>query len=160
MLFRRTFVGVSALAAAMPASAHGPGHAMSGGRFGEAGKVARVINVVATDNAFSLKSLQVKDRETVRFVVRNEGFAPHEFIIGTVAEHAEHRTMMRELIERRKKGEPHSMAAMDHASGVWIERDKTATFVWIFARAPNLEFACNIPGHYEDGMKGAITFSR
>ena len=160
MLFRRAFVGVSALAMAMPASAHGPVHAMSGGKFGEAGKVTRVIDVVATDNAFSLKSLQVKDKETVRFVARNEGFDPHELIIGTAAEHAEHRKMMRDMIDRQKKGEPHSMAAMDHASGVWVERGKTATFVWIFARTANLEFACNIPGHYEDGMKGAITFSR
>ena len=161
MLFRRSFVGVLALAAAMPASAHGPGHAMSGGRIGEAGKVTRIIDVVATDNAFSLKSLQAKDGETVRFVVRNDGIEPHELIIGTVAEHAEHRKMMRDMIERQKKGEQgHSMTDMDHTSGVWVEPGKTATFVWAFVRTSDLEFACNMPGHYEDGMKGAITFSR
>jgi uncharacterized cupredoxin-like copper-binding protein len=162
MLFRRLFVGVLALAAAMPASAHGPGHAMSGGKLGEAGKVTRVIDVVAIENAFSLKSLQVKDGETVRFVVRNDGREPHELIIGTVSEHAEHRKMMRDMIEQQKKGQhqTHSMSAMSHSSGVWVEPGKTETFVWTFKRTPNLEFACNIPGHYEDGMKGAITFSR
>lgn len=165
MLFRRSFVGVLALAAAMPASAHGPengpGHIMSGGKPGQAGKVTRIIDVVAADNAFSLKSLQVKDGETVRFVLRNDGIEPHELIIGTVTEHAEHRKMMRNMIERQKKGEPaHSMAGMEHMSGVSVEPGQTATFVWIFARTPDLEFACNMPGHYEDGMKGAIAFIR
>ena len=160
MLYRRSFVGVLALAAATPASAHGPGHAMSGGKFGEAGKVTRVIDIVATDHAFSLKSLQVKDGETVRFVVRNDGLDPHELLIGTVSEHAEHRKMMRDMIEAQKKGQHHPKPAMEHSSGVWIEPGRTETFVWRFARTPNLEFACNIPGHYEDGMKGAITFTR
>jgi uncharacterized cupredoxin-like copper-binding protein len=161
MLYRRYIVGVLALAVAMPASAHGPGHVMSGGKFGEAGKVTRVIDVVATDHTFSLKSLQVKDGETVRFVVRNDGLDPHELIIGTVAEHAEHRKMMRDMIEAQKKGQhDHSKMAMDHSSGVSVQPGQTATFVWTFKRISDLEFACDIPGHYEDGMKGAIAFSR
>jgi uncharacterized cupredoxin-like copper-binding protein len=161
MLFRRSFVGVLALAMAAPASAHGPGHAMSGGKFGEAGKVTRVIDIVATDHAFSLKSLQVKDGETVRFVVRNDGLDPHELLIGTISEHAEHRKMMRDMIETQKAGgHQHSMPTMEHASGVSIEPGRTATFVWTFKRTSDLEFACDIPGHYEDGMKGAIAFGR
>ena len=161
MFFRRSFVGVLALAMAAPASAHGPDQPMSGGRYGEAGKVTRVIDIVATDHAFSLKSLQVKDGETVRFVVRNDGLDPHELLIGTAAEHAEHRKMMRDMIEAQKKGQhDHSAMAMNHSSGVSVAPGKTATFVWTFKRTSDLEFACDIPGHYEDGMKGAITFSR
>jgi uncharacterized cupredoxin-like copper-binding protein len=158
MLFRRMIVGVLALAPAMPASAHGPGHAMSGGKPGDASKVGRTVEVTAVENEFSLKSLQVRDGETVRFVVRNDGMDPHELIIGTTAEHAEHRKMMREMMEAQKRGQHHSMAAMEHTSGVWVEPGKSASFVWTFARTPNLEFACNIPGHYEDGMHGPITF--
>lgn len=163
MLFRRSFVGVLALAAATPASAHGPDHGMGGGKPGEPGKVTRVIEVVATDNEFSLKSLQVKDGETVRFIVRNDGLDPHELLIGTKAAHIEHLKMMREMIERQKKGggHGHAMPAMEaHQSGVSVQPGKTETFVWTFARTPNLEFACDIPGHYEDGMHGLITFSR
>ena len=162
MLFRRLFVGVLALAAAMPASAHGPDHGMGGGKPGDAGKVTRVIEVVASDNEFSLKSLQVKNGETVRFIVRNDGLDPHEFLIGTKAEHSEHLKMMREMIEQQKKGgQAHAMPMMDaHESGVSVQPGKTETFVWTFARTPNLEFACDMPGHYEDGMHGAITFSR
>jgi len=158
MLFRRMIVGVLALAPAMPASAHGPVHAMSGGKLGDPARVSRTVEVVAIENAFSLKSLQVRDGETVRFVVRNDGMDPHELIIGTTAEHTEHRMMMREMMEAQKRGQPHSMAVMEHTSGVWVEPGRAASFVWTFARTPNLEFACNIPGHYEDGMHGPITF--
>ena len=162
MLLRRSFGAVLALVAATPASAHGPtGHGPSGGRPGDPGKVTRTIEVVATDNAFSLKAFDVRDGETVRFVVLNKGIDPHEFIIGTIAEHAEHRRMMKEMIDRQKKdGHVHSMTSMEHEGGVWIEPGKTASFVWTFARTPDLEFACNIPGHYEDGMRGAIKFVR
>ena len=162
MLLRRSFVAALALMAAGPVLAHGPGHSMGGGKPGEAGKETRVIEVVATDNAFSLKSLQVNDGETVRFVVRNDGIDPHEFLIGTESEHAEHRQMMRAMMQQHKAGgHAHAMPMMDaHESGVSVLPGKTASFVWTFARTPLLEFACDIPGHYEDGMHGAISFSR
>ena len=156
MLLRRSIVGVLAWAAVAPASAHGP--APSGGRPGDPAKVTRTIEVVAIDNAFSLKALEVRDGETVRFVVRNDGIDPHEFIVGTVGEHAEHRKMMKDAIEQQKKGNHAHAMKMDHSSGVWVERGQTRSFVWQFKRTPNLEFACNIPGHYEDGMRGPITF--
>jgi len=158
MLFRRSIVGVLAWAAAAPASAHGP--TPSGGRAGDPAKVTRTIEVVAIDNAFSLKALEVRDSETVRFVVRNDGMDPHELTIGTVAEHAVHRQLMKEMLEQQKKGghAGHSMADMAHAGGIWVEPGKTASFVWTFARTADLEFACNIPGHYEDGMRGPIRF--
>ena len=102
----------------------------------------------------------MRDGETVRFVVRNDGMDPHELTIGTVAEHAEHRKLMKEMLEQQKKGghAGHSMADMAHAGGVWVDPGKTGSFVWTFARTANLEFACDIPGHYEDGMKGPIRF--
>ena len=158
MLFRRSFVGVLAwLAAAPPASAHGP-TPPSGGRPGDPAKVTRIVEVVAIENAFSLKALDVRDGETVRFIVRNDGIDPHELTIGTVAEHAEHRRHMKEMMDLQKKGghAGHSMADMAQSGGVWVEPGKTGTFVWTFKRTANLEFACNIPGHYEDGMMGPI----
>jgi hypothetical protein len=74
MLFRRCFVGALAMAAAVPAYAHGP--TPCGGRPGDPAKVTRTIGS------------------------------------------------------------------------------------WTFARTANLEFACNIPGHYEDGMMGPIRFGK
>ena len=157
MLFRRLAVGASALALAMPASAHGPGHAMSGGKLGDAAKASRTIEVVATDHAFSLKSLQVRDGETIRFVIRNDGFEPHEFLIGTKREHAEHLGMMRAIIEQQKKG-GRATPMPHHDNGVFVHPGETATFVWTFARTADLQFACDIPGHYEDGMHGNVSF--
>jgi uncharacterized cupredoxin-like copper-binding protein len=158
MLFRRIVVGAWALAAAMPASAHGPDHPMSGGKPGDAAKASRTVEIVATDNAFSLKSLQVRDGETIRFVIRNDGFDPHEFLIGSRPEHAEHLKMMKAMIEQQKKGERASPMP-HHDNGVTVRPGETATFVWTFARAADLQFACDIPGHYEDGMHGPITFT-
>ncbi len=160
MFFRRIFVGVLALAAAMPASAHGPDHGMGGGKPGEASKITRTIEIVATDNAFSLKSLDVKDGETIRFVVHNDGIDPHEFLIGIASEHAEHREMMKAMMQQQKAGgHSHAMPMEAHESGVTVQPGKTEPFVWTFARTANLQFACDIPGHYEDGMYGSITFS-
>ena len=49
--------------------------------------------------------------------------------------------------------------AMDHDDGgVTVLPGETATLVWTFAHAASLQFACDIPGHYEDGMHGAIGF--
>jgi uncharacterized cupredoxin-like copper-binding protein len=157
MLFRCLAVGAWALAIAMPASAHEAGHAMGGGKPGDAARATRTVEIVATDNAFSLKSLQVRDGETVRFVIRNDGFEAHEFLIGTAHEHAEHLAMMKAMIERQKKtGRAETMD--HHDNGVTVLPGETATFVWTFARAANLQFACDIPGHYEDGMHGAVSF--
>jgi len=170
MFFRRSRVAGVALpllvATALPVQAHGPGHPMSGGRIGDATKATRTIEIVATDNAFSLKSLDVKDGETVRFVVRNEGIDRHEFLIGTKAEHAEHLKMMRAMMEEQKKQAGHGGHAshagpmMEHSSGIMVAPSQTTSFTWTLARTANLEFACDIPGHYEDGMHGPINFVR
>jgi len=66
--------------------------------------------------------------------------------------------MMREMMEAQKRGQPHSMAVMEHTSGVWVEPGRAASFVWTFARTADLQFACDIPGHYEDGMYGPVSF--
>lgn len=74
--------------------------------------------------------------------------------------HAEHRWQMKAMLDEMKKGghAGHSMADITHEGGVWMDAGKTANFVWTFVRTANLEFACNIPGHYEVGMNGPIRF--
>ena len=47
--FRALLAGLVALAAATPVAAHGPGHAMSGGKAGDPAKVARTVEIVAID---------------------------------------------------------------------------------------------------------------
>lgn len=47
---------------------------------------------------------------------------------------------------------------MGHADGnaVLVKPGETKELIWTFSDAQNLEFACNLPGHYQAGMKGEI----
>ncbi|MCF5138712.1 plastocyanin/azurin family copper-binding protein, partial [Pseudomonas lactis] len=40
---------------------------------------------------------------------------------------------------------------------VLVEPGKTAELTWTFKQATGLEFACNLPGHYQAGMVGKLT---
>ena len=60
------------------------------------------------------------------------------------------------------KGMDHSamgMGAMTHddPNTVLVEPGQTAELVWTFKSPMTLEFACNVPGHYESGMVGTLT---
>ena len=41
-------------------------------------------------------------------------------------------------------------------NSVLLEPGETAEIVWTFSTHALLEFACNVPGHYESGMVGKI----
>ena len=45
----------------------------------------------------------------------------------------------------------------DDPNSVLVEPGKTAELTWTFTKATRLEFACNVPGHYQAGMKGDLT---
>jgi uncharacterized cupredoxin-like copper-binding protein len=47
---------------------------------------------------------------------------------------------------------------MEHndPNSVLLEPGKSAEVIWRFAKAGELEFACNVPGHYDAGMVGMI----
>jgi uncharacterized cupredoxin-like copper-binding protein len=53
----------------------------------------------------------------------------------------------------------HSMKH-DDPNSVLIGPGETKELVWKFTKTGALEFACNIPGHYESGMVGKIQFAR
>ncbi len=69
-------------------------------------------------------------------------------------------------------GVNHEMMKMDHSkmglpemkhddpNTVLVEPGKTAELVWKFTQDTTLEFACNMPGHYESGMAGKIQFRK
>ena len=48
----------------------------------------------------------------------------------------------------------------DDPNSVLVEPGKTAELTWTFSKATSLEFACNIPGHYQAGMVGKLTVSQ
>lgn len=123
--------------------------------FGEAGNPAdadRVVKITMQDFSFDPASLNVRAGETVRFVVTNNGELDHEFAIGDTKSQTTHRKEMSELMEKGS-----GMQGNDDPNVVTVKVGQTGELTWKFTRAGSLEFDCNIPGHYESGMKGVIT---
>lgn len=155
-------LGLGSAASGHDAASHGGGHqhgaTIDGGQPDVAANVSRTATIVAKDTEFSPKSISVKAGETVRFIVRNDGRFVHELTIGTPAMQAEHQSEMLgfavsgalgvDTIDRAKLG------SHDHGNNVLLEPGKSGEVIWKFAKAADLEFGCNVPGHYEQGMKG------
>lgn len=117
---------------------------------GKAADVTRTINVTTLDMAFQMKPFQVRPGETIRFVVKNEDEVDHDFTIGPPAMQAAHREKMMAMME--SKGGMSEMHKESNA--VFVKPGETRELVWKFAKVGGIEFACNVPGHYESGMKG------
>lgn len=156
-------LGLSGPALAHDAGAHG-GHdhatAGVGGVPGKAAEVTRTITIVATDSDFNPKAISVKAGETVRFIVRNEGKLVHELTIGTRAMQAEHQSEMLGFaasgaLEADRYDEA-KLGGHSHGNNVLLAPGKIGEVIWKFAKAADLEFGCNVPGHYEQGMKGTF----
>ena len=47
----------------------------------------------------------------------------------------------------------------DEANSVLLEPGKSGEVIWTFPEHAELEFACNVPGHYETGMHGKVKLS-
>ncbi|MCH4899642.1 cupredoxin family protein [Pseudomonas sp. B707] len=154
-----------------------PAHTYDFGQPAPAAKATRSIEVVMGDMSFDPKAIEIKAGETVRFVLVNKGQLLHEFNLGDAAMHAKHQQEMLQmqqsgmLTPTGMKEMSHDMAGMDHSSmghgmkhddpnSVLVEPGKTAELTWTFSKAVNLEFACNIPGHYQAGMVGKLTVSQ
>ncbi|WP_434766191.1 copper-resistant cuproprotein CopI [Pseudomonas triticicola] len=177
-MFFRTSLTLAAclLALSSPVSAT-PAHTFAFGQPAAASQAMRTIEIVMGDMNFDPKAIQVKAGETVRFVLVNKGQLLHEFNLGDAAMHASHQ---REMLQMQQSGMltptgmkemSHDMAGMDHATmdhgmkhddpnSVLVEPGRTAELTWTFSKAMALEFACNIPGHYQAGMVGKLTVSQ
>ncbi|MDO9092730.1 MAG: cupredoxin family protein [Rubrivivax sp.] len=114
---------------------------------GDAKNAKRSIAVGMADSMrFTPERIEVRQGETLRFVVRNTGKVMHEFVIGTKAENAKHAEWMVKF-PNMEHDEPY----MAH-----VPPGKTGEIVWTFNRAGEFEFACLIAGHYQSGMVGTI----
>ena len=115
---------------------------------GVASEADRVVRITATDVAFDVKELDVKAGETLRFVVTNKGEIVHEFVLASAADHQAHEQEMANM-------DP-SMTMADEPNAVSMKPGETKELVWTFAAAKDIQFACDIPGHAEQGMKGNV----
>jgi uncharacterized cupredoxin-like copper-binding protein len=141
------------------AHGHGAsGQATAFGMPGSAAKITRTIKVEATDMKYSFTSLTVKAGETIRFVVTNKGEVEHDFTIGDAAAQKAHREEMAKMMDGTMDHGPGGMHH-DDANAAFVKPGETKEFIWSFTRAGTFEFACNVPGHYEAGMKGPLVVS-
>jgi uncharacterized cupredoxin-like copper-binding protein len=129
------------------------GHAMGGapewsafGAPGKPGSATRTIALTAGDMRYSIKEVEVKAGETIRFVITNRGPSKHEFVIGNRAFHNQHIKEMEEMPDM----------PMDEANSVDLKPGETKSLTWRFTRPGDYLFGCDIPGHFQAGMSGTI----
>lgn len=146
---------------------HGDRNQVNIGSAGDPARASRTITIDMYDNYFEPKTLDIKEGETVRFVVVNKGEFLHEFNIATAAMHLAHQEEMMAMMDagvlemdriRHDKMDHGDGLGMkhDHANSALLEPGQTGEIVWTFETHAKLEFACNVPGHYQSGMAGPI----
>ncbi|NMM77479.1 cupredoxin domain-containing protein [Acidovorax sp. SRB_24] len=134
---------------------HAPAHAAepakeqtAWGIAGDAAAVQRTITLRMTDAMrFEPNHIEVREGDTVRLRVENQGRLMHEIVLGTQADLDAHAEMM-----RKHPGMEHDAPSMAH-----VAPGKQGDIVWQFNRPGNFDFACLIEGHYQAGMTGTIT---
>lgn len=153
-LFGAAVVAVG-IAGAVPSWAAGTHEAkdapvFSFGEPGDMHHVDRTVEVTAGDMKFHIEALRIKEGETVRFIVTNADEIDHDFTVGPPTLQAEHREEMMKMMESED-----GMAKMhDDPNAVYLKPGETRDLIWKFQNVAELEYACNVPGHYESGMKG------
>ena len=160
-------------ALSLPALADQSHHAF--GKPAKAADADRTVEITLGDMYYEPDSVQVKAGETVRFLLKNEGALLHEFSLGNAAVHAEHQKhmlMMQQMGMLTPTAMQHDMSKMDHSqhdmSGmahddpntVMLEPGQSAELTWTFSQSTPIEFACNVPGHYQAGMVGKLTIAK
>lgn len=152
------YTALAALSALATTGVHASGTHAGGhhsealiGKPGVVAKATRTVKVDMTDGMrFSPASIDVKQGETVRFVVTNSGKLKHELVLGTEKELKEHYEVMKKNPE------------MEHADPnmVTLAAGKAGEIIWQFTKAGKVDFACLQPGHYDAGMKGAVNVTK
>jgi uncharacterized cupredoxin-like copper-binding protein len=114
---------------------------------GDLKEASRTIEVAMTDDMrFTPSTIDVRQGETVRFVVTNKGKVLHEMVMGTRQSLDDHAALMQKF-----PGMQHDEPHMAH-----VAAGRRGELVWKFNRAGTFDFACLLPGHYQAGMAGRI----
>ena len=147
-------IALSSSAFAGGKHAGGHGHDDEETAIGKPGVVARVNRSITIEMNDSMRyapaDVQVKQGETIRFVVKNVGKVKHELSLGTQQELMEHLEQMKKFPDMEH----------DEPNKITLAPGKQGEIIWQFTKAGTVNFACLMPGHYEAGMKGAIKVSR
>lgn len=120
------------------------------GKAGDPAHVTRTIDVLMHDTMrFDPPAIQVKQGETIRFNLKNDGKVKHEMVLGDVAELKKHAALMLKFPDM----------VHEDPNQVSVESGKTGTMVWQFTKAGTVNFGCLQAGHYEAGMGGKVIVS-
>ena len=142
------------------------------GEKGKLSEVNRTIEIKMYDNYFEPNEIIIKKGETIKFIVKNYGELVHEFNIATKEMHIKHQPEMMKMVEheilladRIDKEKMKEMAKKDHSmahshsNSVLLEPNEIGEIIWKFSTTANLEAACNVPGHYQDGMISTVSLN-
>lgn len=118
----------------------------------------RTVEIAMTEFAFEPASLTVVAGETIEFVVTNDGVVPHEFRLSNAHRIEEHIASGHEDHGDEGEGGHHEG---DADVVIEVEAGATDTVTVTFPEDATIftEIACLLPGHYEAGMKGEVTYS-
>jgi uncharacterized cupredoxin-like copper-binding protein len=138
----------------MASGTHSHGHDNAKYSVGEPGKgnPDRIISVSMQDTMrfeFSPDLGELKHGETIEFRVRNDGQIQHEFSIGNAEDQVKHAIMMQKM-PNMKHSDPNTVS---------LAPGESARLSWKFMGKETVVFACNIPGHFEAGMKLALAIN-
>lgn len=139
----------------------GHGHGSSVGTLADPNDATRTVEIVMTDNRYDHETIDIHNGDIVRFIVHNKGQLVHEFNVGTREMHTAHQGEMLTMMQsgkitptKMKHGHGGTMGH-DDPNSVLLNPGETRELVWKFSQAGDgLEFACNVPGHYQAGMVG------
>ena len=125
------------------------------GKPGQLSKIDRTVPVVIKDNALEMDCSEMRSRQTVRFVIRNESAVDRDFILGDRNTLTIHRN---DMAKSDETGKP--MPRQRGGNSVMVPKGKTEILVWQLAGPGNLRFDSNVPGHFAPGMIKTVPISQ
>jgi uncharacterized cupredoxin-like copper-binding protein len=135
----------------MASGTHSHSHDNAKYSVGEPGKgnPDRIITVSMQDTmrfVFDPVLGELKHDETIEFNVSNDGQIQHEFSIGNAEDQINHAAMMQKM-PNMKHNDPNTVS---------LAPGESAILTWKFMGKDTVVLACNIPGHFEAGMKKVV----
>lgn len=115
---------------------------------GDPKRATRTIRVTMRDTMrFEPARFAFRRGETVTFVVHNAGKVMHEFVIGAEAELVAHAEAMKKHPDME-----HDAPYMAH-----VPPGRTQRLTWRFTEPGEFLAGCLVAGHWDAGMRAAIT---
>src|SRR5262249_5450928 len=131
--------GLSCTASADPGHQHAAGGETAYGMPGDPKKPARIVQVFMREAdgkmQFDPNRIEVRQGEQIRFLLRNNGDLPHEFVLATLADNLAHAEAMKKNPDMQH----------DEPNGRRLEPKRTGEIVWRFTKAGEFDFSCLIP---------------